>query len=179
MAIDPSIRPATDDDYASLGVIGPAAYAAAYHDFWSSPAELARHLATFGEAAIRAFASTEGASIWLAEIEGEAVGFLSMLRGSDDPIHREACGAEIPRIFLLPHARGMGIGRHLMQAAEAEARRQQLAYFWLDAMDTADWAVRTYLAWGFKRIGKTIFPKPVRPERAGMIVFKKRIQAPD
>lgn len=175
MRIDTKIRPARESDSPALGVIGPAAYAAAYHEFWSSPAELARHLATFGEAAIRAFSSLKGSRIWLAEVDGVAVGFLSMMLESPDPIHREKGGAEIPRIFLLPHARGSGIGRNLMHAAEDEARRQQLAYVWLDAMDTADWAVRTYLAWGFEQMGTTTFPKPVRPERAGMIVFKKKM----
>ncbi len=177
MRLEANIRPAAASDFAALGVIGPAAYAAAYHDYWSSAADLARHLATFGEAAVQAFISLDGAHLWLAELDGEPVGFLSMLVGSADPVQAEPGGAEIPRIFLLPHARGAGIGRGLLQAAEAEARRQRLTYLWLDAMDTADWAVRTYLAWGFAQIGTCLFPKPVRPERAGMIVFKKRIAA--
>lgn len=175
MGMNVNIRLATDVDYHALGVIGPAAYAAAYHEFWSSPVELARHLRTFGELALRDFASSKGAGVWLAEVDSEPVGFLSMIIGSFDPIRGEERGAEIPRIFLLPHARGSGIGRKLMQAAESEALRKQLSYIWLDAMDTADWAVKTYLAWGFEQIGTTTFPKPVRPERAGMIVFRKSI----
>ena len=38
------------------------------------------------------------ARLWIGEVEGAAVGFLSMIVGSLDPIERRSGGALIPRI---------------------------------------------------------------------------------
>jgi len=53
---------------------------------------------------------------------------------SRDPVCGREKGAEIPRIFLLPEARGQGIGRMLLAPAIETARARGAAYVWLDTV---------------------------------------------
>lgn len=167
-----SIREANDADAEALGIIGPAAYAAAYHALWPNAADLARHLCSFGASAVAAFMAQPNGRIWLAEEGGEAIGFLSLLLGSPEPVRKAPGGAEIPRIFLLPGARGKGVGRRLLEPALAAAWAGGADYVWLDAMASADRAIGAYRKWGFAPIGTTRFPKPVHPHLAQMVVLK-------
>lgn len=169
------VRPAREKDLARLGVVGPAAYAAAYHHMWPSAADMVPHLETFGEPALREFLAQPGASLWLAEAEGMPLGFLSMLTGSPDPVIGGDGGAEIPRIFILPNAMRRGIGRRLFALASQKARSEPIRYLWLDAMDKADWAIASYLNWGFTQVGTSVFPKPVAAEFRGMVVFRMEL----
>lgn len=172
---DVVVRRAREEDLARLSVVGPAAYAAAYHHMWPSAADMVPHLETFGEPALREFLAQPGASLWLAETEGMPLGFLSMLTGSPDPVIGGGGGAEIPRIFMLPNATRRGIGRQLIAVALKKARSESIRYLWLDAMDEADWAIASYLNWGFTRVGISIFPKPVAPQFRGMVVFRMEL----
>jgi ribosomal protein S18 acetylase RimI-like enzyme len=118
------------------------------------------------------FLAQPNGRMWLAEDGVEAVGFLSLLLDSPEPVGMAAGGAEIPRIFLLPGARGKGLGRRLLEPALAAASAAGAAYVWLDAMASADRAIGAYRKWGFVPIGTTRFPKPVHPQLADMAVLK-------
>ncbi|HEX9954249.1 MAG TPA: GNAT family N-acetyltransferase [Allosphingosinicella sp.] len=166
-----SIRPATHADSEILGIIGPAAYAAAYSYLWRDPAALAEHLESFGPAGVAAFLSQPGARIWLAEHAERAIGFLSLLPNSPEPVATTPHGAEIPRIFLLPGARGKGVGQRLLAPAREAAQEAGASYLWLDAMASADWAIGAYRKWGFTPAGSTVFAKPVDPDLAKMVVM--------
>ena len=166
-----SIRLATRADCDNLGIIGPAAYAAAYAYLWRDPAALAEHLESFGPAGVAEFLAQPGARIWLAEHEERAIGFLSLLPNSLEPVARTPRGAEIPRIFLLPGARGKGVGQRLLVSAREAAQEAGASYLWLDAMASAEWAIGAYKKWGFTPAGSTVFPKPVDPDLAKMVVM--------
>ncbi len=94
-----------------------------------------------------------------------------MAPGSEDPVERRPGGAEIPRIYLLGPARGLGLGRRLLEAAAAEAVGHGASRLWLDAMASAGWARRTYASWGFREIGAARFGKGVREALSGMVVM--------
>jgi len=113
---------ATAADAPDLGIIGPAAYAAAYHDDWDDAAGFFQQLKTFGAEAMLTTLARLDARVWIARQDGVGVGFLSMFVGSLEPINHKAGGAEIPRIYLLPGARRGGIGKKLLEAAEAQAK---------------------------------------------------------
>lgn len=168
-------RPATAEDFERLGIVAPAAYAAAYHHMWPKAADLARQLETFGERALREFAGRPDAHLWIAEADGVPVGFLTLLENSPDPVIGGAGGAEVPRIFLLPNVRGRGIGRTLFSHALEAARATGMRYIWLDAMDTADWSIGAYLKWGFRRVGTSVFPRAVASQLKGMVVFRMEL----
>jgi diamine N-acetyltransferase len=169
------VRPAERSDLAALGVVGPAAYAEAYAYLFPSPAAYARRLATFGEAAFLDLLDRPDARVWVAESEGCVVGFLTMVVGSRDPIQQRPNGAEVPRIYLLGPARGAGLGRALLEAAIAEARREGASHVWLDAMASADWAWRTYVKWGFRKIGAVRFDGGASEELSDMVVLLKEL----
>ncbi len=162
------IRRAVSEDADRIGIVGPAAYSATYGAFWDNAAALARWLETYGAMAVSVFLGRADTRIWVAEIDGEIVGFLTLVIGSPNPATRETGGAEIPRIYLLPGAQRLGLGRRLVEAAIEEARALGLGHVWLDHMASADHAGRAYRKWGFQPLGTWRFDQPVRAGFEGM-----------
>lgn len=174
---DLTIARATAADAADLGIIGPAAYAAAYHDDWDDAVGFFHQIKTFGPEAMAATLERPDARVWIARQESAGVGFLSMFMGSLEPINQRPGGAEIPRVYLLPGARRGGIGRKLLDAAEAQAKLEGCAYVWLDVMEHAEWARAAYERWGFVDIGGKTFSGGLRPGRSrAMRVLVKELK---
>ncbi len=163
------------EDCASLGVIAPAAYVAAYAWLWNDVAALSEQLATYSAAAMASFMARPDAAVWLAEAEGAMVGFLTMVAPSPDPILGIQTCAELPRIYLLPGAQRLGLGRLMQEEAVREARRLGFTHVWLDVMDSAPHAIAAYQRWGYKVIGETRFDRKVRSDLAGMLVLHKAL----
>jgi len=168
-------RKARPSDAEALGIVGPAAYAAAYTYLWDDSAALARQIATFGTAAFVGLLARSEAWVWVAETDGAVIGFLSMIGHVPNPITLETNGAEIPRIYLLPGAQGVGVGRRLLDTAVAAARAEGFSHVWLDVMESALGARRAYARWGFTEIGKKVFPGPVKAGLADMRVLVRRL----
>ena len=168
-----SIRRATEEDCAALGVIAPAAYAAAYDWLWDDLAAFVSQLRSFDAGVFADQLADPAFDIWVAETGDAPIGFLTLKFPSDEPVAKAPGGAEIPRIYFLPQATGMGLARKLYDAAEKAAREKGARYLWLDAMASAEWAQRTYERWGFSSVGRTRFPKNVKEGEADMIVMTK------
>ncbi len=100
------IRRAAMDDCEALGIIGPAAYAAAYAHIWDDEAAFAEHLGAYGEAAWRQLLKDNAVLVWTAEINAKITGFLTLHLGSDTPAVTQTGGAEVRRIYLLPGSTG-------------------------------------------------------------------------
>lgn len=171
------ISRATAADAADLGIIGPAAYAAAYHDDWDDAVGFFHQVQSFGPEAMTATLARADARVWIARQDSAGVGFLTMFVGSLEPINQRPSGAEIPRIYLLPGARRGGIGKKLLEAAEAQARSEGCDYVWLDVMEHAEWARAAYERWGFADIGGKTFSGGLRPGRSrAMRVMVKELK---
>ncbi len=170
-----SIRAATQDDAPTLGIIAPAAYAASYAYLWDDGAAFVEQLKSFGPDVFRDQIADPQFGVWLAEIDGQTVGFLTMKFDSPEPVSKRAGGAEIPRIYFLPHGTGRGLAKLLYDEAETAARARDVPYIWLDAMASADWAQRVYKKWGFSEIGRDRFRKKVKEDERDMIVMIKRL----
>jgi GNAT superfamily N-acetyltransferase len=164
--MDLSITRAGEADVADLGIIGPAAYAAAYHEDWDDAVGFARQVTSFGPDAVRVFLARPETRTWIARQDGVGVGFLTMVIGALEPINNRPNGAEIPRIYLLPGARRGGIGRKLLDIAEGQAKSEGCTYIWLDVMEFAEWARAAYARWGFVDIGAQVFSGGLRPGRS-------------
>jgi GNAT superfamily N-acetyltransferase len=174
---DLQITRATEADIPDLGIIGPAAYAAAYHEDWDDAVAFFWQIQSFGAEAMANTLSRPDARVWIARQEGVGVGFLTMFVGALEPINARPKGAQIPRIYLLPGARRGGIGKRLLEAAEAQARSEGCDYVWLDVMDFAEWAKAAYERWGFTDIGGKVFSGGMRPGRnRGMRVLVKELR---
>lgn len=169
------VRPATIEDCAALGVIAPAAYAAAYGYLWDDAAAFVDQLRGFDAGVFAEQINDPQFGVWLAEIDGAPVGFLTLKYESPEPVANRDGGAEIPRIYFLPQGAGKGIAKALLIEAENAARQVGATYIWLDAMASADWAQRTYEKWGFQKIGRDRFPKNVKDGEADMIVMIKAL----
>ena len=171
------IRRAGTEDAAALGIVGPAAYAAAYGYLWEDAGALAAYLESYGARAMNDFLARSDTAAWLAETNGRIVGFLTMVMDSADPVTKEPGGAEIPRIYLLPGAQNLGLGRKFLERAVEYAKSEDRRYVWLDVMDSAPHARAAYTKWDFVEIGTSVFAKGVKPGMAGMIVLKMDLRA--
>jgi ribosomal protein S18 acetylase RimI-like enzyme len=169
------VRRASPADIDNLGVIAPAAYAAAYGYLWDDSAALARQLATFSAESFANLLERADTRLWVAQVDRSIVGFLTMVVGSANPITDTPNGAEIPRIYLLPGAQRFGLGRQLLDSAVREAREEKLGHVWLDVMASAEHARRAYLRWGFSELAHRTFNKPVKAGFADMMVLIKHL----
>lgn len=170
------VRLATKDDCATLGVIAPAAYAAAYAYLWDDARGFVDQLRSFDADVFAAQIADPRYRVWLAEIDGAPVGFLTLKLDSAEPVTNRDGGTEVPRIYFLPQGAGKGLAKTLLIEAETAARAHGANYIWLDAMASADWAARTYEKWGFEKIGRDRFPKNVKDGEADMIVMIKALE---
>ncbi len=170
-----SVRPATIEDCVALGVIAPAAYAAAYAYLWDDAAAFVDQLRSFDADVFAEQIKDRRFGVWLAEMSGAPVGFLTLKFDSFEPVANREGGAEIPRIYFLPQGAGRGLAKQLLDEAERAAREYGAKYLWLDAMASADWAQRAYEKWGFEKIGRDRFPKNVKDGEADMVVMIKAL----
>jgi ribosomal protein S18 acetylase RimI-like enzyme len=169
------VRRATGEDAELLGVIGPAAYAEAYACLWDRADAYTDQLRTFGQRAFSALFARAEAWVWISEVNGAAVGFLSMIVGSLDPIEHRSGGAELSRIYVLGPAQRIGVGQLLLDASIAQAAVEGLSHVWLDVMASADLARRAYAKWGFRELGASQFRKPVKAGLSNMVVLAKEV----
>ena len=169
-------RRATAEDVEAVGIVAPAAYAETYSYLWDNPVAYTEQLQTFGSRAFEALLARSDARVWIGEIAGTIVGFLSMIVGAVDPVQSRRGGAEIPRIYLIGPAQRTGLGRLLLDAAIEQAETEGLSHVWLDVMASAAPARRAYAKWGFREIGRRQFGKPVKHGLSEMVVLLKEIR---
>jgi ribosomal protein S18 acetylase RimI-like enzyme len=78
---------------------------------------------------------------------GDRLGFVSLT------VREDVSGAErahVADLAVSEDARGLGVGRALMAAAEAWAREQRLPVVGLDVRSTNDWATSFYRGLGYR-----------------------------
>jgi GNAT superfamily N-acetyltransferase len=62
-------------------------------------------------------------------------------------------------LSVAPDVRGLGVGRHLMDAAKEAANSRPAEALWLDAYDHEAGAGPFYLKCGFRQVGRTSYRK--------------------
>jgi ribosomal protein S18 acetylase RimI-like enzyme len=107
-----------------------------------------------------------------AEADGRLLGFLTLLLGGRDALSGEALGY-IADLQVLPAARRHGLGRRLLAAAIALARREGMALLTLDVAEGNRAARRLYASAGFapeaRRLGMRLDGHG--PARGGRLVL--------
>ena len=88
--------------------------------------------------------------LWVAEEEGQLLGSVQLARGQrENGRHR----AELQKLFVASQARGRGIARILVEAAETHARTLGCTLLLLDTQ-TGSPAESIYSHWGWQKAGE-------------------------
>jgi GNAT superfamily N-acetyltransferase len=66
---------------------------------------------------------------WVAEVNGQAVGYALVVPAAYETGYAKA-GVYVQDVFVAPEARQRGVGRALMAAVAADARRRGLEFVW-------------------------------------------------
>ena len=149
----PTIRPyATTDSEAVVNLI--AGYRAEDHARSVDRSVIA--------ATLHVFAASAQDCIFVADIEGEVVGYVAIHWVPFPMI--QGCEAYISDLLVSPSVRGAGIGRRLLETVESEARERGCARLMLNNRKTAPSFVhRFYPKHGFReREEFANFVKPLR-----------------
>ena len=81
---------------------------------------------------------------------------------------------EVKRMFVLPAARGLGVGRQLLGRIEQEARRERLPWLRLETGTLSNDALKLYAAGGFRRCG----PFADYPDHPMSVFMEKPLDGP-
>lgn len=100
------------------------------------------------------YAPPRGALLLAQDADGMALGCVGLRPLDADGV------CEMKRLYLLPEARGLGLGRTLAQTVIAEARRQGYRELRLDTLASMARAIALYEAMGFVRIDPYYRPTP-------------------
>ncbi len=149
MDIGFSIRPVrTDDDLAAVVALFEAYVATltvdlGYQDFSGELAGLPGK-----------YAPPKGELLLARDATGAPLGCVGLR-----PIPPDGC-CEMKRLYLLPSARGLGLGKAMTEAVIETARRLGYAELKLDTLPSMITAMRLYDALGFERTGPYYAPTP-------------------
>jgi ribosomal protein S18 acetylase RimI-like enzyme len=152
-----TIRCAQAPDAEVLADLGARTFATSFGHLYS-PEDLSDFLhTTHAVEKIAAELADPATAAWLAERDGEAVGYaLAGPCGLPHPEVTPACG-ELKRIYLLAEGQGEGAGRRLMDAALAWLERDGPRRLWIGVWSQNLHAQRFYERAGFAKVGEYQF----------------------
>ncbi len=101
----------------------------------------------------------------IAEIEGEAVGYVKINLNSRDKSVKSIKTIEIERIYAAKEHIGKGVGKSLMQASIQEAEQRGCDSLWLGVWEKNPRAIEFYKKWGFVEVGTHVFMLGDDPQR--------------
>lgn len=103
-----------------------------------------------------------GGEFWVIEKDGKIVGTAAFF-----PLHDRPDVAEIRKMYLLPAARGQGLGRKLLTLLEDRAREQGFTYARLETAAVLKEAIALYESAGY-----TSAPDSVATRRCDRVLIK-------
>jgi ribosomal protein S18 acetylase RimI-like enzyme len=144
-------------DASALSAAGKRLFEQAYGKY-SRADDLAIHVEEyFGHDSIARELACPDVSYTVAFDAGTIAGFIKTRCGpAPDPVPA-GDALEVQQLYVDASAQRKGIGRKLMDRAIAAARDGGRAGIWLSVWQDADWALRFYEAYGFRRIGTAEF----------------------
>ena len=137
------VRPFEDRDLFAVGRVHALSRQAAYAGL--VPAEALAQVTQETQVEVWRERLRSGATLLVAERDGEVVGFAALLETTD--------GTELNAIHLLPESVGTGLGRALMDAAVEEARRQGRRRLHLFVLEGNERAQAFYRRTGWRLTG--------------------------
>ncbi|MBC7971854.1 MAG: GNAT family N-acetyltransferase [Verrucomicrobia bacterium] len=110
---------------------------------------------------VETFYQAAGGEFWVIERQGKLVG-----TGAYYPIQRGQNAVEIRKMYLLPEARGQGLGRFLLQTLEAAIATRHFEQIWIETASVLAEAVTLYERSGYQPA------TGVETERCDRVYFK-------
>lgn len=151
------VRPAGPDDAAILAALGARLFEQAFGAD-SRADDLAAHLAaTFGREIQRRELENPECAYFIAELNGEAVGYALLRRRTPPPCVVGPDPLELGRIYVDREHHGSGAAPALMHALLAEARARGGGTLWLGVWGVNRRAVGFYEKFGFRDVGTHTF----------------------
>lgn len=86
-----------------------------------------------------------GGEFWVVEHQDQIVGTAAYY-----PIHRSSQAVEIRKMYLLPPARGQGLGRFLLQQLEQAIAARDFQTIWIETASVLKEAVQLYESSGYQ-----------------------------
>lgn len=155
MKIHPQLRSATPDDALCVGVLAMQVFLDTYATEGIRP-QLAREV--LAHCAPEAFASRIACprtAFVLAEHAGHLVGFAELTATDQVPLDGLLGGVELVRLYVQRPFQQRGVGRLLLQRAEALAGERGGSLLWLTAWSGNHRAQAFYRALGYADVGAT------------------------
>jgi ribosomal protein S18 acetylase RimI-like enzyme len=150
-------RIARPDDAALLTELGASTFRETFESV-NAPDDFAAYMAAaFGEAIQRAELADADTTVFLAERDGEAVGYVMLRERRAPSVVGMEHALEIARLYARSRVVGSGVGAALMQRALAEAAGRGKDAVWLGVWEHNQRAIGFYEAWGFHRCGTQPF----------------------
>jgi ribosomal protein S18 acetylase RimI-like enzyme len=94
---------------------------------------------------------------WIAEVNGEAVGYAMARRESKSPHVVAHHPAEVQRIYADRAWHGRGVGSALLKACVEQSRAWACDVLWLGVWEQNPRGIAFYEKWGFRRVGAQRF----------------------
>lgn len=111
----------------------------------------------FGESIQRAELSDPRHVVFLAERDGDDVGYAMLREGPPPTVVSGLDTIEIARLYAVKHVIGAGIGATLMQRSLDEAAARGKSTIWLGVWERNARAIAFYERWGFADVGTQSF----------------------
>ena len=151
------LRRATPADAAGLATFAAAAFADSF-GAQNRTEDMAAYLAeAFSEPLQRAELTDPRCTVFLAERDGEIVGYAMLRDGVAPPCVADASAIEIARLYAGQRWIGAGIGALLMQRCLVEAASRGRRTIWLGVWERNVRAIGFYQRWHFTIVGSQIF----------------------
>ena len=147
----------TDDDARLLSTLGARLFEEAFGPA-NNPDDLRAFLAaTYSPAKQFAELGDPLRAVWVAESDGEAIGYVLLRRHARSVSISAADPAEVQRIYVARSLHGRGVADLLMQACLDEARAWGADALWLGVWERNPRAIAFYARWGFRQVGEQRF----------------------
>jgi diamine N-acetyltransferase len=150
-------RRAEPSDAALLAELGASTFTDTFAAD-NAPTDVAAYLSgTYGEEIQRAELEDPDITVFFAERNGEAVGYVMLREGPAPQVVRGFDLLEIARFYVRDSAKGTGVGPVLMQRAIHEAAVRGKEALWLGVWERNARAIEFYRRWEFFEAGSQPF----------------------
>lgn len=163
--MDASIRRATIDDAEKLASLGAETFVETYGHLYPE-ADLHAYLAqAYSAETLRAALADPEVAAWIAEDEGEVVGFSQVCPAALPHADLRPGHGELQRLYLRASHQKGGLGSRLIEPALAWLEARDRTPIWLNVYTGAEGAQRFYERHGFRKVGQMhymvgTFPDP-------------------